>query len=154
VIALDRNNRETLDRGELTVVDNQIDTSTGTIRLKATLPNPDLRLWPGQFVNARLLLTVRRGATVVPAQVIQRGPEGPYAFLIQPDETVAVRQVKVAQIEDGQALIEEGLRPGDRVVVDGQYKLRPNSKVKTSDAPPAAGARGPQRTAPGSAKAP
>ncbi len=130
VLAVDRDNRTVLGEGKLAVIDNQIDTTTGTIRLKATFPNGDLRLWPGQFVNARLLLTTRTGGIVVPASVIQRGPEGSYAFVITADQKVEVRPVKVAQIEDGQALIDEGLRADEQVVVDGQYRLQPGSRVK------------------------
>ncbi len=142
--ALDRDNRTTLGQGKLAVVDNEIDTSTGTIRLKATFPNDDSKLWPGQFVNVRLLLEVRKGGIVVPASVVQRGPEGAFAFVLSNDIAV-VRPVRVAQIEQNQALIEEGLTPGERVVVDGQYKLQPGSKVKISDGtepgPSAPGAR-------------
>src|SRR6185295_5995852 len=85
VLAVDRDNRTVLDRGNLAVIDNQIDTATGTLRLKATFPNQDLRLWPGQFVNIRLLLTTRKDGIVVPASVIQRGPDGAYAFIIKDD---------------------------------------------------------------------
>ena len=134
VFAVGRDNARVLDQGVLKVIDNQIDTSTGTIRLKADFQNPDLRLWPGQFVNARLLLTTPKNGVVVPAQVIQRGPEGAYAFVIQPDLTVEVRPVKVAQIQQGEALLEEGLSPGERVVVEGQYRLQAHSRV--SLAPP------------------
>ena len=130
MLAVDRDNRTILSTGKLTVIDNQIDPTTGTIRLKATFPNDNLRLWPGQFVNARLLLTMRKGGLVVPAAVIQRGPDGPYAFIIKPDQTVAIQPVKVGQIENGEALIEEGLQVGQEVVVDGQYRLQPGSKVK------------------------
>jgi len=135
VLAVGRDNHTLLATGKLAVIDNQIDPTTGTIRLKATFPNEDLRLWPGQFVNARLLLTTRKGGLVVPAAVVQRGPDGPYAFVIKPDQTVAVQPVKVAQIENGEALIDEGLQSGQAVVVDGQYRLQPGSKVKpgTSD---------------------
>ena len=142
VLAIGRDNTEALGEGKLAVIDNQIDITTGTIKLKATFPNADLRLWPGQFVNARLLLSVRKASAVVPASVIQRGPEGPlaaFAFVINDEQTVDVRAVKVAQIEQGEALIEEGLRPGERVVVDGQYKLQKGSRVKIAE-PPAAGA--------------
>jgi multidrug efflux system membrane fusion protein len=125
-----KDNRTVLATGKLAVIDNQIDTTTGTIRLKATFPNDDLRLWPGQFVNARLLLTTRKDGLVVPASVVQRGPEGPYAFVIKDGQTVAVQPVKVAQIENGEALIDEGLQAGQEVVVDGQYRLQPGSKVK------------------------
>ncbi|MGD0652153.1 MAG: efflux RND transporter periplasmic adaptor subunit [Verrucomicrobiia bacterium] len=130
VLAVDRDNRTVLCEGKLAVIDNQIDTTTGTIRVKATFPNDDLRLWPGQFVNARLLLTTRKGGIVVPASVVQRGPEGSYAFVINEDQTVEVRPVKVAQIEAGQALIDKGLQAGESVVVDGQYRLQAGSKVK------------------------
>jgi multidrug efflux system membrane fusion protein len=130
VLAVDRDNSTVLGEGKLAVIDNQIDTATGTIKLKATFANNDLRLWPGQFVNARLLLTTRKGGTVVPVSVIQRGPEGPYAFVIKDDLTVQMRPLKVGQIEQGQALINEGLKPGERVVVDGQYKLQAGSRVK------------------------
>src|SRR6266568_2387112 len=132
VLAVDRDNSTVLSEGKLAVIDNQIDTTTGTIILKATFPNGDLRLWPGQFVNARLWLTTRKDGTVVPASVIQRGPEGAYAFVIKDDSTVQIRPVKVSQIEQGQALIDEGLQPGERVVVDGQYKLQAGSRVKLS----------------------
>jgi multidrug efflux system membrane fusion protein len=132
VVAVDRDNKTELDHGTLTVIDNQIDSGTGTIRLKATFPNANLHLWPGQFVNARLLLNVRKNAPVVPASVVQRGPEGAYAFVIKEDETVEMRPIKVGQIEQDMALIEDGLEPGEKVVVDGQYKLQRGSKVKVS----------------------
>jgi multidrug efflux system membrane fusion protein len=129
VLAVDRDNKTTLDEGKLSVIDNQIDTTTGTIRLKATFDNSKLQLWPGQFINARLLLETRPNSLVVPASVIQRGPNGPYAFVIKEDQSVEIRPVQVGQIEDGQALIDEGLKAGEKVVVDGQYKLQPGSKV-------------------------
>jgi membrane fusion protein, multidrug efflux system len=132
VIAVDRDNSTLLGQGTLAVIDNQIDTSTGQIRLKANFPNDDLRLWPGQFVNARLLLTTRKGGLVVPAAVVQRGPDGAYAFVIKDDNTVEVRPVKVGQIEKGEALIDSGLKADERVVVDGQYKLQVGSHVKPS----------------------
>jgi multidrug efflux system membrane fusion protein len=136
VLAVDRSNRYKLAEGKLAVVDNQIDTTTGTIRLKAIFENADLRLWPGQFVNARLLRTTVKGGIVVPAQVVQRGPEeSAFVFVIKPDLTVAVRDVKVAQIDQGVAMISDGLKLGERVVVDGQAKLQPGSHVKVGDAP-------------------
>jgi multidrug efflux system membrane fusion protein len=98
VLAVAQDNTTVLGEGKLAVIDNQIDTTTGTIKLKATFPNNDLRLWPGQFVNARLLLTVRKDCAVVPASVIQRGPDGAFAFVIKDDQTVEIRPVK-AQIE-------------------------------------------------------
>jgi multidrug efflux system membrane fusion protein len=134
VLAVDRDNHTIIGEGKLAVVDNQIDTSTGTVRLKATFSNEDLRLWPGQFVNVRLLIETRKGGLVVPAPVVQRGPDGAFAFVIHDDQTAHVRRIKVDQIDQGQALITEGLSTGERVVVDGQYKLQDGSKVKLAEA--------------------
>ena len=132
VFAVDRDNVTVLSRGELSVIDNQIDPMTSTIRLKATFPNQDLKLWPGQFVNVRLRLYIRDGL-VVPAPVIQRGPDGPFAFVISND-VAQVRPVKVAsQIEQNLALVEAGLQAGEQVVVDGQYKLQAGSHVKLAE---------------------
>lgn len=133
VLALGRDNTTLLAEGVLSVVDNQIDSTTGTIRLKGTFPNESLELWPGQFVNIRLRLSVAANALVVPAVVVQRGPVGAYVYVVKADDSVELRVVKVAQIEDGGALIEEGLKQGERVVVDGQYRLQPGSKVKVTD---------------------
>jgi len=133
VLAVDRDNQTVLDEGALTVINNQIDTTTGTIELRATFPNKNLQLWPGQFVNARLHLATQKGGLVVPASVIQRGPDGPYAFVIKPDQTVEICPVKVAQIDNNQALVASGLQVGEHVVVDGQYKLQDGSRVKSGD---------------------
>ena len=133
VLAVDRDNTTQLGEGKLAVIDNQIDTTTGTIRLKATFANDDLRLWPGQFVNARLLLITRRGGLVVPASAVQRGPDGSYIFVIKDDQSVEVRPVKVALIEKGEALIDDGLKPNENIVVDGQYRLQIGSHVKPAD---------------------
>jgi membrane fusion protein, multidrug efflux system len=149
VLALDRGNTNTLDEGALAVVDNEIDPTTGTVKLKATFPNDDLKLWPGKFVNARLILTTRKDATVIPSSVVQRGPQGTYAYLIKPDKTVEMRPIKVAQTEGNLALVDDGLNPGEQVVVDGQYKLQPGAHVeltmRPSQQPP--GVRGKQPTA-------
>ncbi|WP_431858125.1 efflux RND transporter periplasmic adaptor subunit [Azospirillum sp.] len=150
VVALDRAGRAPLGEGTLAVVDNQIDTGTGTVRLKAVFPNEPQRLWPGQFVNVRLLAAVRKGGTVVPASVVQRGPQGTYAYVIKEDQTVEQRPVKVARSEDTRALVDEGLSPGERVVVDGQYRLQPGARVAASEAaagnapPPAAAGEQPR----------
>ena len=144
--ALDRDNKTVLDEGTLTVVDNQIDTSTGTIRLKGTFPNPSLRLWPGQFVNARLFLTIRTNATTVPASVVQRGPEGPYAFVVNADMSVRMVPVQVGPTDQGQVLVESGLTPGERVVVDGQFKLQPGSLVRPAQPVAPAGQGGQTNT--------
>jgi multidrug efflux system membrane fusion protein len=140
VQALSQDNTTVLGEGKLAVIDNQIDATTGTFKLKATFPNTDLRLWPGQFVNARLLLKVRKGSIVVPASVVQRGPEGAFAFVITKDQKADVRQLKLApklqdQVEQPEIIVEQGLTPGEQVVVDGQYKLQKGSRVKLAEAP-------------------
>ena len=139
VVAVSQDNRTVLGEGKLAVIDNQIDPTSAQIKLKATFPNTDLRLWPGQFVYARLLVTVRPGCIVVPASVIQRGPEGAFAFVIKDDQTVEARPIKVApvmpaQVEQGEDIIEEGLRPGERVVVEGQYKLQQGTRIRLAEA--------------------
>jgi multidrug efflux system membrane fusion protein len=150
VLAVDRDNRTVLDQGTLAVIDNQIDTGTGSIRLKATFPNEKFHLWPGQFVNARLLVTTRRNGAVVPASVVQRGPNGAYAFVVNKDLSTEMRPVEVAHIEQGEALISSGLQPGEQVVVDGQYKLQPGSHVKLTMTNTASGTAPSRRTAGGS----
>jgi len=116
--------------GKLTLIDNMIDQSTGTIHLKARFDNDDERLWPGEFVNVRVILSTRRGAATVPAQTVQAGPNGQYVYIIKPDETVERRPVEVASIQDGIAVVIKGLSAGERVVVDGQYRLTNGSRVK------------------------
>ena len=135
VSAFDRGNTAKLGDGKLTVVDNEIDQTTGTLKLKATFPNDDLKLWPGKFVNARLILTTKKDAVVIPASVVQRGPQGTYAYVIKPDKTAEIRPIKVAQTENNQTVVEDGLKPGEDVVVDGQYKLQPGAKVELTSAP-------------------
>jgi multidrug efflux system membrane fusion protein len=135
VLAVSRDNKTTLGTGKLTVIDNQIDTTTGTIRLKAEFPNEDNALWPGQFVNARLLLTTRKGGVVVPAAAVQRGPDGSYVYVIMEDSTVQMWPVVVGQTENNEALIDSGLAGGEKIVVDGQYKLQPGATVKLGDSP-------------------
>jgi len=118
-----------LDQGKLNLVDNQIIQTTGTIRLRAQFPNQKHLLWPGQLVNARLLLDTRHDGLTVPASVVQQGPHGAYAYVINPDSSVAIRPIKVAQISEGRALIDSGLQANEQVVTDGQYKLQPGVHV-------------------------
>src|ERR1700730_1303518 len=141
VTALDSAQTTPLDDGILAVVDNQIDTTTGTMKLKASFPNQDLKLWPGQFVNGRLLVATRHDGLVVPASVVQRGPNGTYAYVITPDQTAEMRPVQVGQIDGGQALIDSGLKEGEQVVVDGQYKLQPGAPVEITTPNKAANAK-------------
>jgi membrane fusion protein, multidrug efflux system len=129
VIAYSQDNTIKLDEGELGLVNNEIVQTTGSIQLKANFPNKEHHLWPGELVNARLLLDVRHNGLTVPASVVQQGPNGAYAYVINADGTVATRVIKVAQISGGQALIDSGLRANERVVVDGQYKLQPGVHV-------------------------
>ena len=133
VLAFSRDNQTKLGDGVLSVIDNVIDQTTGTIKIKATFANDQRALWPGQFVNARLLVDTRRNGVAVPAAVVQRGPQGTYAFVIKADQTVEMRAIAVDQVQDGVALIATGLTAGERVVVDGQYRLQPGSKVAPSE---------------------
>jgi multidrug efflux system membrane fusion protein len=137
VTALKRDDLSVIDEGTLALVDNQIDAATGTIRLKATFPNRRNALWPGEAVSARLTVGVRRAAVTVPAPVVQRDPDGTYVYVIKPDQTAERRAVSIFQIRDGVAVIEQGVTPGERVVIDGQYKLRPGIRVEVTlqDAP-------------------
>ena len=137
-----RDNRNHLSTGSLLTVNNQIDQTTGTVRLKAVFDNNDSMLWPNQFVNARLLLDVKKNATVVPSAAVQRGAEGTYAFVVKADNTVEVRQVKVGVTEGNLVAVNQGLNPGEKVVTDGQDKLQAGSHVRptapassTADAP-------------------
>ncbi len=123
-VFVDSQDGKQLDKGRLNLVDNQIIQTAGTIRLRAEFPNQKHLLWPGQLVNARLLLDTRHNGLTVPASVVQQGPKGAYAYVIKPDNTAEIRPITVAQISDGQALIDSGLTANERVVVDGQYKLQ------------------------------
>jgi multidrug efflux system membrane fusion protein len=129
VMAYNQDDTSLLDQGVLGLVNNEILQTTGSIQLKANFSNKTRKLWPGQLVNARLLVDTRHNGLTVPAAVVQQGPNGPYAYVVNPDDTVAIRQIKVAQISDGQALIDSGLTANEQVVVDGQYKLQPGVHV-------------------------
>jgi membrane fusion protein, multidrug efflux system len=118
-----------LDQGKLTLVDNEILQTTGSIRLKAEFPNTAHRLWPGELISVRLLLDTRRDGLTVPASVVQQGQQGAYAYVVNPDGSVTSRPIKVAQISQGQALIDSGLTANEQVVVDGQYKLQNGTHV-------------------------
>jgi len=129
VLAYNQDDTTLLDQGVLGLVNNEILQTTGSIQLKANFPNTSNKLWPGELVNARLLVDTRHNGLTVPAAVVQQGPQGPYAYVVNPDSTVAIRPIKVAQISDGQALIDSGLKANEQVVVDGQYKLQPGTHV-------------------------
>ena len=131
--AYDQDDRIKLAEGHLELIDNQIDQGTGSLRLKAIFENLDGRLWPGQFVSARLLLGIRHGP-VVPESALQYGPNGSYAFVVRQDSTVETRLVRIAASRSGEALVESGLAAGETIVVDGHYKLRPGSRIVTAAA--------------------
>jgi multidrug efflux system membrane fusion protein len=131
VLAYSQDETTRLDEGELLLIDNQINQTTGTIRLRATFPNAQRLLWPGELVNARLLLRTEPDGLTIAAGAVQQGPNGSYVYVIMPDQSVQVRPVKIAQISEGQALIDSGLKANETVVVDGQYKLQPGTHVKT-----------------------
>ncbi|HUN52723.1 MAG TPA: efflux RND transporter periplasmic adaptor subunit [Candidatus Sulfotelmatobacter sp.] len=118
-----------LAAGKLTLIDNQIDQSTGTLHLKATFDNQNETLWPGEFVDMRLVVAIDKNAVTVPARSVEEGPNGNYLFVIKPDMTVEMRPVQVAQVEQGLAVISKGLAAGERIVVDGQYALEQGKKV-------------------------
>ena len=132
VLAYNGDGTKQLAEGKLTMIDNAVDQATGTIRLKARFDNDEERLWPGAFVSARVILSVRKDVATVPSQTVQQGPNGHYAYVIKPDDTVERRAVDVASIQDGIAVITKGLSSGERVVVDGQYRLTNGARVKIS----------------------
>ena len=130
VIAYSQDDKIKLDEGKLLLVNNQIAQTTGTIQLKATFPNAAHRLWPGQLVNARLLVDTRKDGLTIAAPAVQQGQTGSYVYVISPDGKAEVRPVTVAQISEGQALIDSGLKANETVVIDGQYRLRQDSPVR------------------------
>src|SRR3984957_8199231 len=130
VFAYSQDDKTRLDEGDLLLIDNQINQTTGTIRLRATFPNAQRLLWPGELVNVRLLLRTEPNGLTIAAGAVQQGPKGSYVYAIGPDQSVQLRPVQVAQISEGQALIASGLKPGENVVVDGQYRLQPGTKVR------------------------
>jgi multidrug efflux system membrane fusion protein len=127
VYAFSQDEKTKLDEGKLLLINNQIIQTTGTIQLRADFPNAQRRLWPGELVNARLLLSTRQNGLTIPAPAIQQGPNGSYVWVIGPDGTTQIRPVTVGQISDGQALIDSGLKANETVVTAGQYRLAPGA---------------------------
>jgi len=130
VAAVSRDGATELDRGAVQLVDNQIDTSTGTIRLKAVFPNKQNALWPGQYINARVLLRTQRNALTMPSTALQRGPDGLFAYVVKPDSTVEVRPLHIGQDNGTIVVVNSGLRDGDRVATSNQYRLEPGAHVR------------------------
>lgn len=142
VYAYTGDSKTKLAEGKLTLIDNAIDQATGTIHLKARFDNEDERLWPGQFVSLRVVLSTRSNVATVPSQTVQNGPNGNYAYVIKPDNTVERRDVDVASIQDGIAVVTKGLAAGERVVVDGQYRLTNGARVIPREPSAPSGAAG------------
>jgi multidrug efflux system membrane fusion protein len=132
VIAITTDGKRPLAEGTLAVVNNQVDTTSGTIRLKAVFDNKDHALWPGQSVSTRLLVRTLKDATVVPDDAIQHGNNGLYAYVVNPDNKAEVRKLKVSQSIDGRSVVDEGLSPGEQVITAGQYKVQPGTLVSTA----------------------
>jgi len=130
VDAYSRDDQTKIASGKLLTIDNQIDQTTGTARLKAVFENKGSELWPNQFVNIHLLLETRRNATVIPTAAVQRGPQGNYVYVVKSDKTVEVRPVNIAITEGNVAQIDSGLSPDESVVTDGQDKLQPGGHVE------------------------
>jgi multidrug efflux system membrane fusion protein len=132
VIAITTDGKKPLAEGTLSVVNNQVDTTSGTIRLKAVFDNKNHALWPGQSVSTRLLVKTLKGATVVPDDAIQHGNDGLYAYVVNQDNKAELRKLKVSQSIDGRSVVDDGLSPGEQVITAGQYKVQPGTLVSTA----------------------
>jgi membrane fusion protein, multidrug efflux system len=137
VIAFAADGTTRLDRGKIDLVDNQVDQTTGTIKMKASFPNAELRLWPGDFVNGRLIVDTRRNSVTVPSAAIRHGPRGDYVWLVREDGAVELRGVTSGQAANGRTLVERGLAARDQVVTDGHFLLEPGSKIDVVKVEPA-----------------
>lgn len=132
VVALAREDGGVLDTGTVALLDNQIDQTTGTIRVKATFPNAHLRLWPGEFVTARVLVNIHKQVLTIPAAALQRGPDGMFAYVIEPNSTVSVRPLKVTLLDENTVIVDSGLKPNERVVTSNIYRLEPGALVRVN----------------------
>jgi multidrug efflux system membrane fusion protein len=130
VLAYAQDGKTELAQGVLTLIDNQVDVVTGTIHLKAQFDNADEPLWPGEFVDAHIVLATRQDAVTVPEQAIMRGPNGSYVYVLKDDDTAQRRDVKVAATQEGIAVVSDGLKAGERIVTEGQYRLTDGAKAK------------------------
>jgi len=142
VDAFSRDDQTKLAQGKLLTIDNQIDPTTGTAKLKAVFDNKDYKLWPNQFVNADLLVEVRKKSTVVPTAAILRGPQGSYVYSVNSDKTVQDKAVTVALTQGDTTVVTSGVNPGDTVVTDGQDKLQPGSHIEPRNTAPSKGSGG------------
>ena len=138
-VALSRDGREQLDEGTVALIDNQIDQTTGTLRVKATLPNRQRTLWPGEFVNMRVLAQVQRQVLTIPASAIERGPDGLFTYRVQADSSVAVAPITTGATSNDVVVVESGLKAGERVVASNQYRLQPGARIRANSARAASG---------------
>ena len=129
---LSRDDQQVLDTGTVELIDNQIDQTTGTVRVKAIMPNPNQRLWPGQFVNVRLLTQTRHQVLTIPAAALERGPDGTFTYVIRPDSTVGMAPLTIAEQEGDVVVVEKGLDAGQQVVTSNQYRLQPGTLVRVN----------------------
>jgi multidrug efflux system membrane fusion protein len=141
-VALSRDGREQLDEGTVALIDNQIDQTTGTLRVKATLPNRQRTLWPGEFVNMRVLAQVQRQVLTIPASAIERGPDGLFTYRVQADSSVAVAPITTGATSNDVVVVESGLKAGERVVASNQYRLQPGARIRANSARAASGPAG------------
>ena len=132
IFAMSRDDNRQLAEGALAVLDNQISQTTGTMRLKGTFPNQDRALWPGEFLNIRLLARTEPNVVTVPSGALQRGPDGYYAYVVKPEKTTETRPLKVGHVSGGVAIVDDGLAGGEQVVTAGQYRLQPGARVEVN----------------------
>jgi multidrug efflux system membrane fusion protein len=145
VTALSRDDKTELDTGTLTLIDNEIDPNTATMRLKAVFPNQQNTLWPGQFVNVRVLVQQQENVLTLPSAAVQHGPDGLFTYVVKADSTVEVRPLKIGEDSEGVVVVTDGLSAGERVVTSNQYRLQPGARVRLLAAEPSKIA---QRSAP------
>ncbi len=132
IFAMDRDNDQQLAEGTIAVLDNQITQTTGTMRIKGTFPNKDGALWPGEYLNIRLLARTEPNVVTVPSSALQRGQNGYYAYVVKPDSTVETRPLKVGQVSEGVAIVDDGVAAGEQVVTAGQYRLQPGAHIEVN----------------------
>jgi multidrug efflux system membrane fusion protein len=130
--ALSRDDKDELDHGTVELIDNQIDQTTGTIRIKVILPNKQRRLWPGQFVNVRVMTQVQHQVLTIPATALQRGPEGMFTYVVQPDSTIRVASLTAGEQTGDIVVVDKGLEAGEQVVTSNQYRLQPGSRIRAN----------------------
>lgn len=153
-LALGPDNASALDSGVVTVIDNQIDPTTGTVRIKATFDNQRLSLWPGQFVNVRLTVDTIKQAKVVPSAAVQRGPNGAFVYVLKEDGTIAMKPVTIGRQDESQAVVTSELEPAAKVVTSGFVRLTDGAQVRVTEEQPPAGGPNPAVSSAGDAKAP